>query len=54
MADARSEQTKAITAYAAQAPEVSQLVDLALLGNGLLRGEQLSSFIERSVKLMQK
>ena len=54
VADARSEQTKAITAYAAQAPEVSQLVDLALLGNGLLRGEQLSSFIERSVKLMQK
>ncbi len=32
VADARSEQTKAITAYAAQAPEVSQLVDLALLG----------------------
>ena len=54
VADARSAQSKAIADYAAQLPEVSQLVDLALLGNGLLRGEQLSAFIDRSVKLMQK
>ena len=34
-------------------PEVvSQLIDLALLGNGLLRGEALTKFIKRSVDLI--
>jgi molecular chaperone HtpG len=31
---------------------VSQLVDLALLSNGLLKGEALSKFIKRSVELI--
>ena len=43
----------AIDAYAPGTPEVSQLVDLALLGNGLLRGEALSAFITRSIDLMK-
>lgn len=54
VSDARAAESEAIKAYAPQAPEISQLVDLALLGNGLLRGEQLSSFIARSVELMSK
>ena len=54
VADARTAEDEAIKAYAPKAPEVSQLVDLALLGNGLLRGAQLSDFIARSVELMGK
>lgn len=54
VADARAQQTEKIAAYAAEVPEVSQLVDLALLGNGLLKGQNLSEFIARSVALMNK
>ena len=53
VADARAKQNEAIAEYAKSAPEVSQLVDLALLGNGLLRGAQLSDFIARSVNMMK-
>lgn len=51
--DARVEQDKAIDAYAKDAPEVAQLVDLALLANGLLKGADLTKFISRSLKLME-
>lgn len=51
--DSRKAMDDAIDAYSPKAPKVSQLVDLALLGNGLLRGEALSSFIARSVELMK-
>lgn len=51
--DSRKAMDDAIDAYSPKAPKVSQLVDLALLGNGLLRGEALSSFINRSVELMK-
>ena len=54
VSDAREAQADAIKAYSAKAPEVSQLVDLALLGNGLLKGQQLSDFIARSVELLGK
>ncbi len=50
---ARDDENKAIDAYAAQAPVVSQLVDLALLANGLLKGRQLSDFISRSLSLLK-
>ncbi len=53
VADARKAQEEAIDAYAAKAPAVPQLVDLALLGNGLLRGAALSAFISRSYSLME-
>ena len=33
---------------------VKQLVDLALLSNGMLKGEQLTAFIKRSVDLIGK
>lgn len=33
-------------------PLVKQVIDLALLANGLLRGEALSQFVNRSVKLL--
>ena len=49
---ARERQTKLVSDYAATQPVVKQLLDLALLGNGLLRGEDLSRFIARSVQLL--
>jgi molecular chaperone HtpG len=33
--------------------QVKQLADLALLSQGLLSGEALTAFVNRSVKLMQ-
>ncbi len=48
----RDEQEKLIAAYASTQPKIKQLIDLALLGNGLLKGEQLSKFIARSVELL--
>jgi molecular chaperone HtpG len=33
---------------------VKQLIDLALLSNGMLKGESLTAFIRRSVKLIHK
>lgn len=38
--------------YSSENPVVAQLVDLALLQNGLLKGEALNSFIKRSVDLI--
>ncbi len=47
------EQSKSIlTEYAAGNNLISQLIDLALLGNGMLKGEALSQFIKRSVQLI--
>ncbi|MDE6371805.1 MAG: molecular chaperone HtpG, partial [Duncaniella sp.] len=48
----RKEQEKLVTDYAAGQPEVKQMIDLALLGNGLLQGKELSEFIRRSVEML--
>lgn len=48
----RKEQEKLVADYAAGQPEVKQMIDLALLGNGLLQGKELSEFIRRSIKLL--
>ncbi|MBO4995127.1 MAG: molecular chaperone HtpG [Muribaculaceae bacterium] len=48
----RHQQSKAITDFAANQPLVKQVIDLALLANGLLRGEALNDFIKRSVALL--
>ncbi len=52
VADARKAQDEAVDAYGAKVRQVAQLVDLALLGNGLLRGADLSEFIARSLALL--
>ena len=49
---ARNEQEAIIKDYGKTQPVVRQLIDLALLGNGLLRGRDLSDFIARSVELL--
>ena len=48
----REQRNKVIDGYAAGNKMVSQLIDLALLGNGMLKGEALSNFIKRSVELI--
>ncbi len=40
------------SSYAQSNKKVSQLIDLALLSNGMLKGEALSRFIKRSVELI--
>ncbi len=49
---AREEQEKIIGEYASEEPLAGQLVDIALLSAGLLKGENLSRFIDRSISLL--
>ena len=53
LTELRAQQNAILTEYAAGNPVVGQLIDLALLGNGLLKGEALSRFIRRSVDLIR-
>lgn len=48
----RADESSIMSEYASNQPIVKQLIDLALLGNGLLKGEALNSFIQRSVSLL--
>ena len=48
----RDEQEKIVSEYASSQPVVKQLVDLALLGNGMLKGEDLNAFISRSLSML--
>jgi len=41
-----------LEAYGTDNKKVKQLIDLALLANNMLRGEELSSFVKRSVDLL--
>lgn len=48
----RDEQENMVSEYAASQPIVKQLIDLALLGNGMLKGEALNAFINRSLSML--
>ena len=53
--DIEAQETKKrelLAGYAKDTPVVSQLIDLALLQNGLLKGEALAKFLKRSVELL--
>lgn len=50
--DLRKQQEDIIAAYAAKQPVVRQIIDLALLKGNMLKGEELSRFIARSVTLL--
>ncbi len=41
-----------LTAYAAANTKLKQMIDLALLSNGMLKGEALSDFVKRSYELI--
>ena len=49
----RKEENEAIKAYAQTNPLVRQMIDIALLGNNLLKGEALDSFLKRSIDLLK-
>ncbi len=52
--DYRTERTNRLKEIGKENKLVRQLIDLALLGNGMLKGENLTSFIRRSVELIGK
>ena len=50
----KGEKENILSDYGKNNKIVKQLVDLALLSNNMLKGEQLTSFIKRSVDLIKK
>ncbi|MDR2968133.1 MAG: molecular chaperone HtpG [Tannerellaceae bacterium] len=50
--DLREQRDAILSAYAADDNLIGQLIDLSLLGNGMLKGEALSRFIRRSVEMI--
>lgn len=49
----REEQNKLIDDYVAATPQFSQLTDIALLAAGLLKGQQLATFLNRTVEMLK-
>lgn len=54
IAERRTQRTDLLREEGKRNPLVKQLIDLALLSNGMLKGESLAAFIRRSVKLIHK
>ena len=54
LADLRNGKKQLYADYAKENKEISQLVDIALLASGLLKGEALAAFVNRSVSLLGK
>ena len=52
--DLKAKREEVLKVYGKNQPLVKQLVDLALLSNNLLKGEELTRFIKRSVEMMNK
>ena len=52
IADEKSKKKAVISKYAAGNKVVHQLIDLALLQNGMLKGEALNNFVKRSIELI--
>lgn len=52
LTELRDKRQKQIAAYAAGQDRVHQLIDIALLSSGLLKGEALNRFVQRSVDMM--
>ena len=50
--DAEKERSSTLEEYSAGNKLVRQLIDLALLANNMLKGEDLSRFVKRSVELL--
>ncbi len=50
--DVQDKEKDDVAAYASENQKLRQIIDLALLSNGMLKGEALSNFIKRSVELL--
>ncbi len=48
IAGADGKQDEELKSYAAESPKLKQMIDLALLSNGMLKGEALNNFVKRS------
>lgn len=53
IADLRKQKTTLLEEYGRGNKIVGQLIDLALLANGLLKGEALNKFVKRSIELIK-
>jgi molecular chaperone HtpG len=52
LTEAENARKSTLEAYGSKNEIVKQLIDLALLANNMLRGEELSIFVKRSVELL--
>ncbi len=52
--NARNKKSDILKKYGKSNESIAQLVDIALLGNGLLKGEKLANFLKRSVEFVKK
>lgn len=52
ISDLRSKKETALTTFGKENKHVKQLIDLALLANNMLKGEELSKFVKRSIELL--
>jgi molecular chaperone HtpG len=52
ISDLEKKREKILTEFGTKNKLVKQLIDLALLANGQLKGEELSKFVKRSIELM--
>ena len=50
----RDERNERLREIGAENELVKQIIDLALLSNGMLKGKSLSDFIQRSISLIEK
>jgi len=50
MGDVDGKDKEAVADYAGQSKEIRQLIDLALLSNGMLKGEALNNFVKRNME----
>ena len=53
ISEKQNQKKEILAAYAKGSQVVSQLIDIALLQNGLLRGEALSKFLRRSIDMIK-
>ena len=53
IAEQQQRKTEILTEYGKKSDRVHQLIDLALLQNGMLRGEALTRFVKRSVEFIK-
>jgi molecular chaperone HtpG len=52
LTDEKAKKDEVLNQYAAGNKVIRQLIDLALLQNGMLKGEALTRFVKRSIELI--
>ncbi len=53
LTDLRQKKETILTEYASKNVVIKQLIDIALLQNGMLKGEELNNFLKRSIELIR-